>query len=96
MATAERENAQESAKVRKARDKLLRQLKKEEEFFTPKAMEDTVEKIHKWIADNAKHRIKIKKKSLNLFNQNKEAAAISKKVEQIAENLKNGSHGMFS
>jgi hypothetical protein len=80
--------APESQKTRKAREKLLKQWDAEKKQFTPKAIEETVDKIHKWIADNAKHRVPIKEKSIRLFNQNKDAAAISKKVGQIAEKLK--------
>lgn len=88
MTKKQRPIAPESSKTKKAREKLLKQWNAEKEQFTPKALEETVDKIHKWIADNAKHRVPIKEKSIRLFNQNKDAAAISKKVEQIAEKLK--------
>lgn len=94
MATAEKEDfkerplAPESLKTRRAREKLLKQWKEEKEQITPKAIRETVDKIHKWIADNAKHRITIKEKSIKLFNQNKDAAVISKKVQIIADKLK--------
>jgi hypothetical protein len=88
MAAAEKEIAPESSKTRRAREKLLAQWTAEKECFTPEALEKTVDKIHQWIADNAKNRIPIKKKGIQLFNQNEEAAAISKKVEQFAEKLK--------
>ncbi len=82
MATAEKEFrerpiAPESLKTKRAREKLVKQWDAEKELITPKALEETVDKIHKWIADNAKHRIQIKEKSIRLFNQNKDAAAIS-------------------
>jgi hypothetical protein len=95
MATAEKEKefrerpiAPESLKTKRAREKLVKQWDAERELITPKALEETVDKIHKWIADNAKHRIQIKEKSIRLFNQNKDAAAISKKVQFFAEKLK--------
>lgn len=95
MATAEKEKhrdrpiAPESKKTRRARKKLLEQWEAEKQQITPKAIEETIDKIHKWIADNAKNRIQIKKeKSIKLFNQNKDAAEISKKVQIIADKLK--------
>lgn len=95
MATAERETedfgerfiAPESLKTRRARAKLLKRWEEEKELFTPKALKETSDKIHKWIADNAKHRIRIKEKSIRLFNQNQNVAAISKKVQVFAEKI---------
>ncbi len=96
MATAEKEyykekdhrpHAPESLKTRRAREKLLKRWEAEKGLFTREALEETVGKIHKWIADNAKHRIQIKEKSIKLFNQNQNAALISKKVQQFAEKL---------
>lgn len=85
----ERRVAPESIKTKRAREKLLKQWKSQNEHITPKAIEETVDKIHKWIADNSKHRIQIKEKtSIKLFNQNKDAAEISKKVQGFAEKLK--------
>ena len=94
MATIEKKNkckrvAPESMKTKRAREKLLNQWEIEKKHFTPRALEETVDKIHKWIADNAKHRIQIKEKtSIKLFNQNKDAAEISKKVQGFAKKLK--------
>lgn len=96
MATAEREIdleypgtiAPESIKTKRAREKLLKQWDEEKGRLTPKEIEKTIAKIHKWIADNAKHRIPIKKTSIRLFNQNQEAARISKKVAQLAEKIR--------
>lgn len=93
MATAEKEFrerpiAPESPKTKRAREKLVKQWEAEKELITPKALEETIDKIHKWIADNAKHRTQIKKQSIKLFNQNKDAALISKKVQLFADKLK--------
>ncbi|MBX7066052.1 MAG: hypothetical protein K1X28_02360 [Parachlamydiales bacterium] len=93
MATAEKEFegrgiAPESAKTKRAREKLIKQWEAEKVHFNPKALKDTVEKIHKWIADNSKNRVQIEKKGIKLFNQNKDAAVVSKKVQSIADKLK--------
>lgn len=77
----------ESLKTRRAREKLLKQWESEKKHITPKAIAETTDKIRKWIADNAKHRVPIKEK-IELFNQNKDAAVLSKKVQQFAERLK--------
>ncbi|MBU6383731.1 MAG: hypothetical protein KGR16_05390 [Verrucomicrobia bacterium] len=80
--------APESAKTKKAREKLMKQLETEKILFTPKALKSTVEKIHKWIGDNSTNRVKVENKGIRLFNQNKDAARVSKKVQIIAETLK--------
>ena len=84
----ERPLAPESLKTRRAREKLLKQWEEEKQQITPKAIQEAIDKIHKWIADNAKHRVPIKEK-IELFNQNKDAAVLSRKVQQFAEKLKN-------
>lgn len=96
MATAEKEFkefegraiAPESAKTKRAREKLIKQWETEKGYITPKALKDTVDKIHKWIGDNAKNRVQVEKKGIKLFNQNKDAAEVSRKVQTIAERLK--------
>ncbi|MGB7978052.1 MAG: hypothetical protein WCF19_02700 [Chlamydiales bacterium] len=92
MAAAQPEEkpiAPESLKTKRAREKLVKQWKAEEELITPKALKETTDKIHKWIADNAKHRLPIKKETnIRLFNQNKDPAGISKKIHLFAEKLK--------
>ena len=75
--------APESVKTGRARKKILKIWEKEEKQLTPKALKETVDKIHQWIADNAKERVPIKGKSIKLFNQNKDAAALSQKIEKL-------------
>jgi 3-methyladenine DNA glycosylase AlkC len=79
--------APESSKTQKARKKLMKQLEDEQKQITPEALKETLGKIHAWIADNAKYRTSVKK-SMRLFSQNEDAAAVSKKVQQYAEKLK--------
>lgn len=79
--------APESLKTRKAREKLLKAWEAEKKQITPKAIQETVDKIHKWIADNAKHRVPIKEKNIQLFNQNQNAAEVSRKVQQLAKKI---------
>lgn len=79
--------APESLKTRRAREKLLKQWEEEKQQITPKAIADTTNKIRKWIADNAKHRVPIKEK-IELFNRNQNAADLSRKVQLFADKLK--------
>lgn len=83
--------APESLKTRRAREKLLKQWEEEKQQITPKAIADTTDKIRKWIADNAKHRVPIKEK-IELFNRNQNAADLSRKVQQFAEKIKADMH----
>ncbi|OGN56415.1 MAG: hypothetical protein A3D96_05085 [Chlamydiae bacterium RIFCSPHIGHO2_12_FULL_44_59] len=85
---AARVAAQESVKTRRVREKLIKQWESERLSFTSQALKETTDKIHKWIADHAQHRIPIKEKSnIRLFNQNKDPAAVSKKVKSLAKQL---------
>lgn len=93
MTTAEKEFegraiAPESAKTKRAREKLIKQWEAEKNHINPKAIKDTVEKIHKWIADNSKNRVQVEKKGIKLFNQNKDPVGVSKKVQVFADKIK--------
>ncbi len=90
MAAAEKFIAPESPKTKRAREKLIKQWEAEKIQITPMAIKSTLDKIHQWIADNAKDRVSIKEKSIKLFNQNMDAARVSKKVQMIAERIKAG------
>ena len=80
--------ALESRNVNKVREKILRSWEGEMPQVDSKNVQEVLHKIHKWIADNKNHRVRIKKSSIGLFNQNMEPAQVSKKVAQIAEKLK--------
>ncbi len=83
--------APESLKTRRAREKLLKQLEEEKQQITPKALAESVDKIHKWIADHAKDRVRIEGKPIGLFNKNQNAAALSGKLLKFVQQL---SHDM--
>ena len=78
--------APESTKTKRAREKLLRQWKEQDSLITPQALADTIDKIYKWIAVNASHRVAIKK-ALSLFDQGENAAVLSGKVQQLASKI---------
>ena len=79
--------AEESSKVRRTREKIEKQLQKEKKQVTPEALAQCVEKIAKWIAHNQPNREVIMKSSCQLFNQNQNAAEVSKKVQLFARSL---------
>lgn len=79
--------APESVKTKRAREKLRKQWEHQDKFITPAALADTVDKIHKWIAANATHRVHLKEKDIRLFDQNQNAAVLSQKVQQFAQKL---------
>ena len=79
--------AQESVKTKRAREKLRKQWEAQDQLITPAALADTVDKIHQWIASNAVHRVQVKEKTIRLFDQNQNAAALSVKVRQFAAKL---------
>lgn len=79
--------APESAKTKRAREKLRKQWEAQDRLITAAALADTVDKIHKWIAANATHRVHLKEKDIRLFDQNQNAAVLSRKVQQFAQKL---------
>ncbi len=79
--------APESTKTKRAREKLRMQWEEQNQLITETALADTVDKIHKWIASNAMHRVHLKEKEIRLFDQNQNAAALSRKIQQFAKKL---------
>ena len=79
--------APESVKTKKAREKLRKQWEEQDRLITEAALADTIDKIHQWIAANAMHRVHLKEKDIRLFDQNQNAAALSRKVEEFAQKL---------
>lgn len=79
--------APESQKTRRAREKLRRQWEEQDQLITEKALAETVDKIHKWIAANAMNRVTLKNKDIRLFDQNQNAALLSKKVQKFSQKI---------
>ncbi len=78
----------ESDRTKKVREKLRQQYQETESLITEAALADTVNKIHEWISANAMHRIVLRKKEICLFDQNQNAAHLSRKVEEIAKQIR--------
>jgi hypothetical protein len=79
--------APESSKTKRAREKLQRQWDEQKLLITEAALADTVDKIHKWIASHAVNRVHVQKKDIRLFDQNQNAAALSRKIQHFAKKL---------
>ncbi|MBS0603961.1 MAG: hypothetical protein JSS60_02870 [Verrucomicrobia bacterium] len=84
--------ADESPKTRKAREKLKRQLDAFDKKVTPQALEKKAIEIQRWIARHASHRIALKTKSISLFDENQNAAGLSMRVSQLADQIKKEFH----
>ncbi len=79
--------APESPKTKKAREKLQQQWAKKELLVTESSLAQTIEKIHQWIASHATERVVLRKKTIRLFDQNQNAASLSRKVQEIAQQI---------
>ena len=84
--------AEESAKTRKAREKLKRQLDALEKKVTPQALEKKAIEIQRWIARHASNRVALKTKSISLFDENQNAAELSQRVSLLADQIKKDFH----
>jgi hypothetical protein len=84
--------AEESPKTRKAREKLKKQLNALEKKITPQALERKTIEIQRWIARHASSRVALKTKSISLFDENQNAACLSQRVGQLADQIKKEFH----
>ncbi len=80
--------SEESLKTRKAREKLKKKLEVLEKKLTPHALEKKSIEIHRWIARHAQQRVALCRKTISLFDENQNAAKLSRKVALIAERLR--------
>ena len=83
--------APESVKTKRAREKILKQWREQDSLITASALAHAVDKIHQWIAANAPHRVTLRNKEIRLFDQNQNAATLSRKVQLIAKKLQEAS-----
>jgi len=82
--------AEESAKTRKARLKLQKQLEEADKKITPQALKQQSIEIHRWIARHAGNRVVLRSKSISLFDENENAAELSQRIAKIAEQINSG------
>ena len=79
--------AEETERTLKARNKLKKRLGLIDEKITDAALEKKNDEIHRWISKHANDRVVLKKKSISLFDSNKNAAKMSSKVQKMATEL---------
>jgi hypothetical protein len=80
--------APESIKTKRARSKLLKQVASIESKISAKALEKKSLEIHRWIARHAPSRVVLHSKTISLFDENRNAAILSKKIEVLAARLR--------
>ncbi|MCH9620679.1 MAG: hypothetical protein S4CHLAM20_00800 [Chlamydiia bacterium] len=79
--------AEETERTLKARNKLKKRLGLIEDKVTDAALEKKTDEIHRWISKHANDRVVLKKKSISLFDSNKNAAKMSSKLQKMADAL---------
>jgi hypothetical protein len=84
---AEKSHAPESAKTKRAREKLKKQFEETQRRITPQALEKKSLEIHRWIARHAHHRVVLRSKSISLFDENQNTAKLSERVAKLAKTL---------
>ena len=83
----EKELVEESERTKKAREKLKRKLDDLEKRISPHSLEKKIEEIHQWISRNQEHRVRLKKDSFSLFDENKSSADLSTRLQNLFHNL---------
>ncbi|MEI6242352.1 MAG: hypothetical protein WCP39_02980 [Chlamydiota bacterium] len=78
----------ESAKTRKAREKLKLQHRIQDEKITSEALDNTTEDIRRWISKHASNRVILRDKNISLFNENQNPAKISRTIESVFQKIK--------
>ena len=74
MCAMAKEKAKESAKIKKARAKLKKQLASEDKQVTPDALNKMSQAIRTWITRHAEERVNLREKTFRLFDENKHPA----------------------
>jgi len=83
------ENSKESKQVRKARQKLQKQLEEEKKLITPFSLAKMERNIQNWIQRHSAERISLKEKNIALFDENKNAVRVaSRQIKQMRHQIK--------
>lgn len=78
----------ESPNTLKTRERLRKELEENQNFLTTEALEKKISEIQAWIATHAHQRVVLREKGISLFDENQNAAKMSSKVLQFAEQLR--------
>lgn len=83
--------AQESVQVKKAREKLRKQLEEEGKRVTPEALKEMQDKIYRWIERHSRERINLREKNIALYslfdNDAHSAKTMSKFVQKLRDQI---------
>lgn len=82
-----KEVVEESAKTKKAREKLRKQLEDLQLKITPQALKEKTVEIQRRIARHADQRVVLREKSISLFDENQNAAKLSQRIAKIADQM---------
>lgn len=84
--------AQESAAVKRAREKLKKRFAEEDEKTSERAIEQMKQAIRIWLARHAEDRVNLMDKTIKLFDENKHSAKTkSKFVGDLLKRIKHDS-----
>ena len=79
--------AEESAKTKKAREKLQKRLESLHNKVTVQDLEKKSIEIHAWISRHASNRVVLKSKAISLFDENQNTAKLSARVSSLARHI---------
>ncbi len=68
--------AKESNQVKKARQKLKKQINEEHKKINPQSIQKMSESIKNWISRHASERVNLKDKSFSVFDENQHSAKV--------------------
>jgi lysyl-tRNA synthetase class I len=83
----EKSIAKESDKTQKAREKLKRNLERNDKKVTKEELDKKLKEIYSWIARYSSHRMILKDKHICLFDENQNTAKLSKYVSEMIKKL---------
>lgn len=79
---------EESAQTRKTREKIKKKNEFLDQRITVQALEEKAIEIHKWLAKQGSERITLRSKGVCLFDENQNAAEMSRKMQGLADQIR--------
>lgn len=89
---SQQERAKESSQVRRARRKLRKRMKEEEENITPATLLKVMASIQRWLERHSSERISLKDRNIAKFEDDGKTAAFSESVKQLKKQLLEKTH----
>jgi hypothetical protein len=82
------EKAEESHRIKRAREKLEKQFAEEQEMVNPERLNAAMAQIYRWIERNSSERVNLKGKDIVLFDDNAHSASTTSKfVKELRHRL---------